>query len=151
MGALSGPGLGQDLLVVACLFEVRGSGLERKFPLTLQPQPARASARTLPSGHLSPGYWRQASGHGSCCPDLARAGVSTTVSTRWPRAWPIGMGSKVVEAAQSGCSDSNGLSSVSGTVVGLCSIPGGRKFLGLTSVSWGGHPSPHTDLCALSA
>lgn len=147
MGALYGPGLGQDLLVVACLFEVRGSGLERKFPLTLQPQPARASARTLPSGHLSPGYWHQASGHASCCPDLARAGVSTTVSTRWPRAWPIGVGSKVVEAARGVFRQQSVILSVRDSG-GALQHPWGQEISGLDLCVVGWPPLPtHGFVC----
>lgn len=86
--------------------------------------------RTLPSGHLSPGYWHQASVQCQLLPRLGQAGVSTTITR-----WPIGIGSKVA-AAQRRVSDSNiGYPSVSRTVVGLCNDPGGSKFLGLTSVS----------------
>lgn len=40
--------------MAAGLFEVRGSGLERRCLLTLQPQAARAGARTLPQGMFVP-------------------------------------------------------------------------------------------------
>ena len=79
--------------MVVRLFEVRGSGLERKF---LAATTSQGKCQGSASGRLSPGYWHQASGHASCCPDLARARVSITISTRWPRAWPLGIGSKVV-------------------------------------------------------
>lgn len=79
----------RSYLWTASLFEVKDFGLKRRHLLTLQPQAARAGARTRltlsptpPVECLSTSCERQASGHSNCCPDVARARVSATVSSR---------------------------------------------------------------------